>query len=147
MCRRFVERTRRANAHSLQVIDRLAAKDPTAVIVVFGDHGAWRYRGAWALDADPNRSFRHAEVSPEIVALDIFGTMIAVRSSGRCDDFFYPSITPVNLTRVLLACLANDRGLLARRAADISLFRSRGRLYLAAQEGRALPEWKSFRKP
>jgi hypothetical protein len=144
---RFVERTRMANAHGLQVIDRIAAKDPTAIVVVFGDHGAWRYRDAWLLDDDPNESFRRAGLPPEIVALDLFGTMIAVRSDGRCDGFLDPSITPVNLMRAIFACLADDPGLLTRRAEDVSIFRSAYRLFLAARDGRALPHWEPIHIP
>ena len=142
---RFVERTRRANAHSLQVIDRIQATDPHAIIVMIGDHGAWRYRDVWTLDDDPNRSFRRAGVSGDIVTLDIFGTMIAVHSNGRCDDYVYAFITPVNIMRTLCACLANDRGLLEGRAEDLAIFPLGKRLFLAARDGRPLPQWERLR--
>jgi hypothetical protein len=139
---RFVERTRRANAHSLRVIDRIRATDPHAIIVITGDHGAWRYRDVWSLDEDPNRSFQRAGVSGDVVSLDIFGTMIAVHSNGRCDDYVYAFITPVNIMRTLCACLANDRGLLEGRAEDIAIFRLGKWLFLVARDGRPLPRWE-----
>ena len=140
----FVQSTVRANEHMLAVMDAIAAKDPGAIVVIIGDHGAWRYRNVWTLDADPNRAFEKAGVEPEIVAYDIFGVMIAVRSADRCDDYVYPGVTPVNVMRVVFACLARDPKLLESRAGDVSLARLRKQLWLAAKEGRALPQWQPY---
>jgi hypothetical protein len=145
--RTFVERTVRANAHGLEVIDRIRAKDPNAIIIIFGDHGAWRYRKVWLLDSDPNRAFERAGVSAETIALDLFGTMIAIRSNGRCDDYVQASMTPVNIMPTIFACLARDRGLLEQLADDISIF-PRGRaLFLVARDGQALPRWEPMQRP
>jgi hypothetical protein len=147
----FVERTLRANEHMLVVMDAIAEKDPGAIVVIIGDHGAWRYRDVWTLDADPNRAFEKAGVEPEIVTNDIFGVMIAVRSAGRCDDYVYPGVTPVNIMRVVFACLARDLKLLEGRADDVSLATLRiqrsKQLWLAAKEGVALPQWQPYERP
>ncbi|HXF54278.1 MAG TPA: hypothetical protein VNK52_09165 [Hyphomicrobiaceae bacterium] len=144
--REFVELTIKANAHSLEVIDRIRAKDPDAIIVIIGDHGAWRYRKVWTLDRDPNRAFERAGLSQEIIALDLFGTMIAVYSNGRCDDYIYPSLTPVNLMRAIFACLAGDRRLLESRPEDISIFPLGRELLLVARDGQALPRWEKMER-
>jgi hypothetical protein len=143
----FVERTVRANAHSLELIDRIRAKDPNAIIVIFGDHGAWRYRKVWSLDADPNRAFERAGVSSQSMALDLFGTMIAIYSNGRCDDYVYEYMTPVNIMPTIFACLANQRGLLERRADDIAIFPLGKTLFLVARNGQPLPRWEVMQRP
>jgi hypothetical protein len=143
----YVARTVRANAHSLEMIDRIRAKDPNAIIVIFGDHGAKRYRKVWLLDADPNRAFERAGVSPETIALDLFGAMIAIRSNGRCDDYIQPSITPVNIMPTIFACLARDRGLLEQLADDISIFPGGKTLFLVARDGQPLRTWEPMQRP
>ena len=143
----YVEATARANEHMLSVIDAIAAKDPEAIVVIIGDHGAWRYRKVWTLDADPNRAFEKAGIDPEIITYDIFGAMIAVRSRGRCDDRVYPGVTPVNVMRIVIACLAQDPKLLENRPEDISLFVLRGKLWLTAKDGQPLAKWQPYEKP
>jgi hypothetical protein len=145
--REFVERTIESNVHSLDLIDRIRAKDPNAIIVIFGDHGAWRYRRVWSLDADPNRAFERAGLSPQTLALDLFGAMIAIYSNGRCDDYTYSHMTPVNIMPIIFACLTNNRGLLERRADDISIFSWGSRLWLVARNGQPLSRWEVMQRP
>jgi len=142
--REFVERTIKANEHMLDLIDRIRAKDPSAVIVIIGDHGAWRYRKVWMLDRDPHRAFEQAGVTTETVALDLFGTMIAVHSNGLCDDYIYSTITPINVMRAVFACLAGDRSVLEERPEDISIFPLGRDLLRVAQDGRPLPRWEKI---
>jgi hypothetical protein len=140
----FRENTKRANAHMLKTVDRIKAVDPEAIIVIFGDHGARRYNDVWGRD-DPNEAFKKAGVTPETVTLDQFGIMIAVHPAGRCADFVYPAMTPVNIMRTVFACLAEDPGLVARHAADISLFAARrDRIRMATENGRILPSWQPY---
>ncbi len=142
--RTFVENTKRANVHMLETVDRIKAVDPTAVIVIFGDHGARRYNKIWG-SGDPNEAFKKAGVTPETITLDLYGIMIAVYSAGRCNEFFYPTMTPVNIMRTVFACLAEDPALMSRRAADISLFGgTKGGLLLTVEDGRMLPFWRSY---
>jgi hypothetical protein len=139
----FVDLTVRANVHMLAVMDAIAAKDPQAIVVIIGDHGAWRYRGVWTVDPDPNRAFEKEGLAPETVTNDLFGVMIAVRSAGRCDDYVYPGVTPVNIMRVVFACLARDPKLLEGRPGDVSIAWV-GNLWLVAKDGRALGEWQAY---
>lgn len=141
----FRDRTVQANSHMLETIDRIKAEDPEAVIIIFGDHGALRYNKIWG-SGDPHQGFRSAGVPAEVVALDTFGIMIAIHSGGLCDDYAYPGMTPVNIMRTVFACLAGDRKLMGKKAADITLFRrDEGVLRLVAKDGVALPNWEIFR--
>ena len=144
----FRDATVTANKLMLEVIDAIKAKDPGAIVVIIGDHGAWRYRRIWGHSEDPNVGIREAGVDPQIVSLDLFGIMIAIDSGGRCDDLVYAGMTPVNIMRVLFACLAKDRSLLATKAADISLFANvRHGLWITARDGESVPTWEPFDKP
>lgn len=143
----FRSRTKQANAHMIRVMDAIIAKDPNAIIAITGDHGAWRYRSAWSRDPDPNKSIEMENVEPSRVARDLFGVMLAVRSSGRCDALQSSSVTPVNLMRMLFACLSGQHELPSNRPADISIAKLGRSLYLVARDGSALAKWESFSPP
>lgn len=144
---RFREKTKLANRHMLNTIDRIRATDPGAVIIIFGDHGGHRYNKL-AFGPDPMSAFKSEGVSPEIVALDESGIMIAFASAGLCDSYVYDSMTPVNMMRTLFACLAADKSLLDERAPDVTLYRNiQQRLFLMAKDGKALPDWEPFEPP
>lgn len=143
----FREKTATANTHMLALIDRIRARDPEAVVIVLGDHGPHRYNKL-AEAADVNAALAEAGATHEIVALDLFGIMIAIGSDGLCDDHIYAGISPVNLMRSLIACLAQDNALHEARVDDITLYRRKsGELVLMARDGKALPAWESFAAP
>ena len=143
----FRDRTIQANKLMLETVDQIKTKDPTAVIMIFGDHGAWRYQNIWGA-GDPNENFRTAGVPTEMVTLDRAGIMIAIHSAGECNDYVYGGMTPVNMMRAVFACLAGDRKLLEGKAEDISLFQPHGRdLWLIAKDGLPLQHWKMFEIP
>lgn len=141
----FRDRTTQANKHMLQTIEAIKSKDPKAIIVIFGDHGAWRYGMIWG-SGDPNEAFRSEGVPTEIVTLDRAGIMIAIHSAGLCDDYVYEGLTPINIMRVVFACLAGERNLMRAKAEDISLLPLNGNLWLLAKDGVALPRWEVFRR-
>lgn len=146
----FEARTVKANAHMLETIDAIRRSDPEAIVVIFGDHGSHGYNKIWesgkVWQRDGSRpDFGAEQSSTEIVSLDAFGIMIAVGSNGRCDNYVYPGLTPVNIFRVLAACLAGQQGLLERKEPDISVLKdSKGRLWLAAENGGATSVWLPF---
>jgi hypothetical protein len=143
----FIERTQQANQRMLLVVDRIIRDDPAGIVVIIGDHGAWRFAGAAYTDPDPNRALKHYGITPKAGTLDLFGVMIAIRSAGLCDDLIYPGLTPVNVMRVVFACLAERHDLLERKADDISIFHVSNKLWLAGRDGHALPDWQEFNPP
>jgi hypothetical protein len=143
----YKKRTIEANAHMSTVVAAIKDRDPDAIIVLIGDHGGWRYRKVWGKGGDPNETMDLAGVDPALVTLDVFGIMIAIYSNGRCDSYVYPAITPVNVMRLIFACLSANPSLLQSRAADISLMRPwKPNLWLTAREGKVLPRWEPFQK-
>ena len=137
-----VSYTRVANTHIAATIDRILQQDPDALLIIMGDHGSRRYYGdQWKVD-DPNANFTPGNVDRDVMALDFFGILLAVHSQHRCDDLIYDTLTPVNLMRMVFACLSGQRSLLDDRAADISLYRgSNGPPYVAVRDGKRLNPW------
>ena len=124
----------------LRMIDKIWQADPDALIIVMGDHGSYRYSDAWKKGSyDPNTTFHAEGLDSDLVTLDYFGIMMAVGSHGKCDDLIYPTLTPVNLMRIIFACLSGDRTLLDKRAADISLYPYGP--YMTVQDGKILKPW------
>lgn len=140
--RTYPSRTRVANAHIASTTDRILQQDPDALLIIMGDHGSHRYYGdQWKVD-DPNANFAPGNIDKNVMALDFFGILVAVHSKQRCDDFIYDTLTPVNLMRVVFACLSGRHSLLDGKAADISLYRgSSGPPYVAVQDGKRLSPW------
>jgi hypothetical protein len=148
----FRQRTRDANAHMLEVMDAIAAVDPGAVVIIAGDHGAWRYRDAAEGRENPADALAAAGIAPETMALDLFGIMIAVRATNGCDQPFYATVTPVNLMRILFACLSGRPDVMGPPAEDVSIYQARRRrwqdpsLWVTARDGHALPSWEPRKK-
>jgi hypothetical protein len=141
----YRENTRKANSHMPPTIDRILEIDPDALIVIMGDHGSYRYSEAWKGAADPNEAFRKNGLDSNLLAVDYFGIMMAMRSRGQCDELMYQNMTPANLMRVIFSCLSGDRKLLDGKVADISIFPDESvtppGLYLAVKEGAILKPW------
>jgi hypothetical protein len=145
----YRENTRTANAHMPGTIDKILAVDPEALIIIMGDHGSYRFSEAWVGAENPNDAFRANGLDSDLMTVDYFGIMMAVRSHGQCDDFIYENMTPVNLMRVLFACLSNDRELLNGKAEDSSIFPqgvtasmwAPSSLYMTVKDGKILKPW------
>jgi len=102
---------RTANRELEDLLDRIIASDPGALIVVGGDHGAW----AWRVEQRPDGT----SVPPEIVALDRLGILLAIRFPGDYDGRYgEEQITNVNLFRYVFAYLADSDEILEEKAAD-----------------------------
>ena len=105
----YRENTRKANAHMLPTIDKILAIDPDALIVIMGDHGSYRYSEAWEGADNPNDAFKVNGLDSDVMTVDYFGILMAVRSRGQCDDFIYENMTPVNLMRVIFLSVRRQK--------------------------------------
>ena len=135
-----------ANQHIRHVVAAIQSKDPSAFIVVMGDHGGWRrpYGNAWKAKGidDVNDAFRVNGASVETVTLDVFGILMAIETGGRCDRYVYDSFSPVNLMRLLFSCLSGEDLLTDRPADDAYFGLSGGKVYRTIRDGRVLDRWE-----
>jgi hypothetical protein len=151
----YRENTRKANVHMLATIDKILAVDPDALIIIMGDHGSYRYNEAWKGADNPNDAFKAHGLDSDVMTVDYFGILMAIRSRDQCNDLIYENLTPVNLMRVIFSCLSGDRNLLYGRVADISIFpyflsmldSFPSALYMAVKDGKILKPWVKIQRP
>jgi hypothetical protein len=86
-------------------LDDLLAVDPTAVVILQGDHGPFfQKQNSFSL---PLSDWTQAQL---LERMRIFS---AHRYPAECKNLLYPTISPVNTFRVLIACLSGTKPLLA----------------------------------
>jgi hypothetical protein len=135
-----------ANRHMRHVVERIQSQDPNAFILLMGDHGGWRFGRSWhnKHTNDPNEAFEINGVPVETVTLDVFGILMAIETGGRCDEYIYDALSPVNVMRVIFSCLSG-KDLLANKPRDDSYFGGRfGRknsTFLTVESGAVLERW------
>jgi hypothetical protein len=141
-----------ANRHMRHVVERIESQDPDAFIILMGDHGGWRFNRTWYAENrdNPNEAFEVNGVPAETVTLDVFGILMAIETGGRCDEYVYDALSPVNLMRVIFSCLSGQ-DLLTDKPRDDSYFSARfGRRdlqFLTVESGEALDRWEPLTEP
>jgi len=85
---------------SVPIIDSLVGaimkNDPNPVIVLFGDHGSWNYRGV----ADSGNS----SLTPDLIKEDKYGVTFAVFPKNTCEPIFVENYQIKNLIKDVLNC-------------------------------------------
>ena len=88
-----------------EVISTLIEKDPEAIIIIQGDHGAWFTNNLYT------GSGTTPEVGPEpwrVAAMnEAYANLNVLRVPLSCRDKLYPEISPVNTFRFVFACITN----------------------------------------
>ena len=87
---RYVEQLACVNTLMQQAVEEILRTDPTALIVIQGDHGLGKLESRFA-EEDQVRSR--------------YGILNAFRLSKACEPYVYDSITSVNTFRLVFACL------------------------------------------
>jgi len=129
----------KANAFVLSLVDKIVAANPDAVVLLFGDHGAYGLSYGWWDFAgdDPDAFFAKEGVSLPDVARDNLSILGAVRL-GRSGEGL-PAKSLVNLFRDLFVRLSGDEALAATRVADDGYSPRRdGRIWRLVEDGKAL---------
>jgi len=116
----YVDTVKKGNAELREVINAVLEKDPEALIILTGDHGAWRFRDIWAgFEGAPERlhDFLKKEgVTEEALAKDLAGIFMAIRVPGGKKDISEKlPMSTVNLFRHVFAYLGENPGLLNHR--------------------------------
>ena len=131
------------NAFVLSLVDKIVSANPDAVVLVFGDHGAYGLSYGWwdFAGSDPDAFFAKEAVNPKDVARDNLSVLCAVRL-GRSGEGL-PSRSLVNLFRDLFVCLSGDEALAATRVADDGYSpRRNGRIWRLAKDGAPLAHFE-----
>ena len=123
---RYVEN---GNQELQRICDALIASDPGAVIILIGDHGAWRFRdaeGARKISSLENMitSIEEKGLSWQDFCEDKFGVFLAIRlPHGHREDISYGQpMSHANLFRHVFAYLNHDKSILKTRAPSNSYF-------------------------
>lgn len=135
----YVEKVKNSNPQILNTVDRIIKNDPEAIIILYGDHGAWKYRDIW--NDRGNKSieeiiYERKKISMDDLALDLFGVFTAIRFPNG-DPSFFDGKTYVNLFRMLFSNLSEDNQLLPNQE-DASYLNTSGKIYKIVVNGKAL---------
>jgi hypothetical protein len=131
------------NAFVLALVDKIVSADPDAVILVFGDHGAYGLSYGWWDFAgdDPDALFAKNGMAAADIARDNLSILCAVRL-GRSGEGL-PSRSLVNLFRDLFVRLSGDESLAATRVADDGYSpRRNGRIWRLSKDGEPLSHFE-----
>ena len=91
----YLNDLRCTNQQLIRVIDTILSRDPQAIIVVHSDHGtAYSVNWQGPIDQWSREAFEER-----------FSILMALRLPADCRHTLYPSLSPVNIFRVTLACL------------------------------------------
>lgn len=133
-----------ANVEAINIIDLIVARDPSAFIIVMGDHGPFRYGNLWMKSRGEEDQLNG--VSKADLGMDLLGILLAVRFPNGYDKRFDTAvITPVNLFRYVFAELSKNDDVLNDKVRDESYVAvSESHLFVAAVDGRPLQRWAVF---
>lgn len=128
-----------SNPRIIETVERIIKNDPEAIVILYGDHGATRYRGIWT---DRNNQpiedviYARKKISLEDLSLDLFGVFTAVRYPNG-DASIFDGRTYVNLFRLLFSDLAGAELTFEERE-DEAFIKDEGNIYKLVDDGRAL---------
>jgi hypothetical protein len=121
------------NNQVLALVDDILERDPSAVILVHGDHGTgFDVDWSLAIDAWPDRQIEER-----------FAILMSIRLPEPCKSHLYPSLSPVNLYRVVFACLARVEPQLAPDILYVSPPERHPEYGMAHPYRRAVPDSRS----
>jgi hypothetical protein len=87
------------NRQMAELLDRIVAKDPDAIILIQGDHGT-AFLMNWKL---PLKDWPAAGNAERLAPMN------AIRLPERCATTLYPTMSLVNSFRAVFACLENRK--------------------------------------
>ena len=135
---RYVQTVARENAAIEALCRQIAARDPEAIVVLAGDHGAQSYRSSRRGFAATKRA---GEIPGDRLVRDCHDVLLAIRWGTDPVPPPYPHRSLVNVMRFVFAQLGGGEALERTTAADASyLLDDVGLLHVAA-DGQPLAEW------
>lgn len=135
----------------IDLIRSIDEKDPSAVVVLIGDHGPHFNGGRWeGKENDLNKNIFVNGIQPSELTRDCFEVFMAVkwpRGTEISPEYF----SHVNLFRHVFAALTRDRAILKTQVPNDCFIMARkhfrfgkNQLYLTVQDGKVLDLWLPF---
>lgn len=140
---RYLELHRQAVDDVADIVRRIIAEDPGAVIVAMGDHGAASLNGAWFGAGDANANIRRQGFEPALVTEDLTGILLAVRFSGEFPVNPDAPLSPANIFRLVFQSCGVPPEKLPPPARDDTYFHSAAspHPFLLVRQGQVLENW------
>lgn len=142
--RKYVNAVKQSNLTLESLCHQIIEKDPEAIVVLAGDHGARSYK-------DSRKEFpdlvRENGLAAELAAKDMHDVLLAIRWGQDIEPERYPFRSLVNVMRFVFYRLCSDKALIDSAAKDDSFVLHFGRriLYQSVEDGRPLKEWRVAR--
>lgn len=137
----YIERVKNSNTKILETIEKIIQVDPKGILILYGDHGAWKYRNIWTENFDgkdiDELIYERRGLNGEDLALDLFGIFTAIRFPDS-DFQILDGQTNINFFRKLFSELSESDTLLKDKADDESYIKYQNKLYTFTKEGKAL---------
>lgn len=112
----FAKKIEVANKQITKVVDRILTRDPSALIILNADHGAW---GLGAYKYAQMEIFEG--VPAELIALDHLGVLLAIRwPENNVPEYELGIRTNINLFRYIFAYLTENQDILNTKVPDDS---------------------------
>ena len=135
---RYVETVVRENAAIEALCRQIVARDPQAIVVLAGDHGAQSYKCCARGFAATKRA---GEIPGDRLVRDCHDVLLAIRWGTDPAPPTYPYRSLVNVMRFVFAQLGGGEALERTAAADASYLLDDVGLLQVADDGRPLAEW------
>jgi hypothetical protein len=144
--KKYLEDLKSVNLLISKFVKYLVPKDPDSIIILIGDHGAWKYGRVWLGDKSIHKMMEERSVQEAMVAQDLFGTFLAIKRSKNSEMSTH-IISHVNLFRYIFSILCENDSVLENKVADESYVEARNQLYIAVRDGKPLKRWLPYSVP
>ncbi len=135
---RYVQTVARENAAIEALCRQIAARDPEAIVVLAGDHGAQSYRSSRRGFAATKRA---GEIPADRLVRDCHDVLLAIRWGNGPAPAPYPHRSLVNVMRFVFLQLGGGEALRRTAAADDAYLLDDVGLLRVAADGQPLAEW------
>ena len=141
----YIKELKKATRQSISIIDIVQQKDPNSIVIVLGDHGAWKYRGIWTgKSKNIHKNFKRNKITANQVARDLFGVFLSIKwQNENTPDYNIKS--HVNLFRYVFSYLSKNRYPLESKLKDESIFYYK-KNYISVKDGKPLDHWKTLKR-
>ena len=135
---RYVQTVARGNAAIEALCRQIVARDPHAVVVLAGDHGAQSYK---CRDRGFAATMRAGEIPADRLVRDCHDVLLAIRWGTEPAPPAYPYRSLANVMRFVFLQLGGGEALRGTAAADSAYLLDDVGLLRVAEDGRPLAEW------